>query len=114
MAIIAPPPPEASNVLLYIKAFNGNSFFLSKDNVNFVAYPKIYELAFVNNQVRCSHIFNGKLLFHKLKVENIDVDGIVHETFENLSAILTPLLFINLSCNSNGGIFDETFDETFE
>lgn len=109
MAVVAPPD---NNALLYIKSFNGNSFFLSKDNVKFVAFPKIYELSFVKNKVRCSNIFNGKLLFNKLKVNEIDVDGIVYESFEDLSTILTPLLFINVCCSDNG-IFDSSFDETF-
>lgn len=79
--------------MIYIKSNNDNSFLFSKDDENFVSLPRIYELSFVSGKVRISNIETGKLLVNDTLISNIEVDGITYDNIEDLSEVLTSLLF---------------------
>jgi hypothetical protein len=99
--------------MVYIKSNNENSFLFSTDNVNFISLPSLYELSFVNNLVRCSIVEKGYLLFKNLKVNDVIVDGIIYNSFEELSFVLTSILFMeDPSSNTDlQYIVNEVFEE---
>jgi hypothetical protein len=99
--------------MVYIKSNNENSFLFSTDNVNFISLPSLYELSFVNNLVRCSIVEKGYLLFKNLKVNDVIVDEIIYNSFEELSFVLTSILFMeDPSSNTDlQYIVDEVFEE---
>jgi hypothetical protein len=99
--------------MVYIKSNNENSFLFSTDNVNFISLPSLYELSFVNNLVRCSIVEKGYLLFKNIKVNDVIVDEIIYNSFEELSFVLTSILFMeDPSSNTDlQYIVDEVFEE---
>lgn len=76
----------------------------------FDAKPKAYELnrgggSEDNDLIPLSakNVHNGAFLFTNVPVNEIEVDGITYETYEELSEVLTPILFSKGGGSGTGG-----------
>ena len=83
-----------------------NSFSFKRNNEPAQILPKVFMLEKVTTQLKknieddsvgftvsVKNIYNNKVLFQGVKLEDITVDDITYPTFLGLSEVLTPLLF---------------------
>lgn len=83
-----------------------NSFSFKRNNEPAQILPKVFMLEKVTAQLKqnieddsvgftitVKNIYNNKVLFHGVSLEDITVDDITYPTFLGLSEVLTPLLF---------------------
>ena len=83
-----------------------NSFSFKRNNEPAQILPKVFMLEKVTTQLKknieddsvgftvsVKNIYNNKVLFQGVKLEDITVNDITYSTFLGLSEVLTPLLF---------------------
>ena len=83
-----------------------NSFSFKRNNEPAQILPKVFMLEKVTAQLKknieddsvgftvsVKNIYNNKVLFQGVKLEDITVNDITYPTFLGLSEVLTPLLF---------------------
>ena len=83
-----------------------NSFSFKRNNEPAQILPKVFMLEKVTTQLKknieddsvgftvsVKNIYNNKVLFQGVKLEDITVNDITYPTFLGLSEVLTPLLF---------------------
>ena len=96
-----------------IQIESGDDAFKFKDqSINFFeSRPKIYQLerygALKKDPAKipviARNVHTGDFLFQGITVQEIEVDGITYDTYEELSEVLTPILFKKGGGSGGGG-----------
>lgn len=85
-------------------------FIFQQDNYGKQSKPSVYELKKMGSDVgftmQISNVHNQEVLAQGFRLEDIEVDGIIHTTYENLSAALMPILFKKGGRSGDGGTSD--------
>lgn len=90
-----------------IESIESGGFIFETDTDGRQTMPAIYALSKIgspiNRVLRIENVHTGEALAANFRLDQIEVDGQVYETYEELSAALTPILFKKGGGSGDGG-----------